>query len=183
MADGLTAITAEQGIFAVAGAICVVSAANAVLRRDPLTSALSLTLTLFSLAILYLGLGAPFLAGVQVAVYAGAVMVLLVFVIMLLGAEGRFPLPVRRASLGLAAMLISGILFALLALAIVRGQLPTRVAAAAPAADHVGAIADLLFGRYLLPFEIASVLLLAALIAAVSLARRRSSEREWPGRR
>ena len=71
MPDGLAGIGAEQGVFAVAGAICVVSAANAVLRRDPLTSALSLTLTLFSLAILYLGLDAPFLAAVQVAVYAG----------------------------------------------------------------------------------------------------------------
>lgn len=181
--DALAQLSAEQAIFAVAGAICVVSAANAVLRRDPLTSALSLTLTLFSLAILYLGLGAPFLAGVQVAVYAGAIMVLLVFVIMLLGTERRFPLPVTRAPLGLVAVLISAALFAVLALAIVRGQLPTNVATTTAAADHVGAVADLLFTRYLLPFEIASVLLLAALIAAVSLARRRSSDREWPERR
>lgn len=183
MPSGFGAISAEQGLFAVAGAICVVSAANAVLRRDPLTSALSLTLTLFSLALLYLGLGAPFLAGVQVAVYAGAIMVLLVFVVMLLGAERRFPLPVTRAPLGLAAVLISASLFAVLAAAIVRGQLPTSVAVTPTASDHVGAIADLLFTRYLLPFEIASVLLLAALIAAVTLARRRSSEREWPGQR
>ena len=181
MPEWIGSLSAEQGIFAVAGAICVVSAANAVLRRDPLTSALSLTLTLFSLAILYLGLGAPFLAGVQVATYAGAIMVLLVFVIMLLGAERRFPLPVTRAPLGLTAVLLSGALFAVLALAIVRGQLPTNVGTTAPAADHVGAIADLLFTRYLLPFETASVLLLAALIASVSLARRRSSQREWPG--
>lgn len=183
MPDWNIGLTAEQGIFGVAGAICVVSAANAVLRRDPLTSALSLTLTLFSLAILYLGLGAPFLAGVQVAVYAGAIMVLLVFVIMLLGAERGFPRPVRRAPLGLTAIVLSGGLFAVLAAAIVRGQLPTSVATVVPAADHVGAIADLLFGRYLLPFEIASVLLLAALIASVSLARRRSDQREWPERR
>ena len=182
MPDWLASLGAEQGIFAVAGAICVVSAANAVLRRDPLTSALSLTLTLFSLAVLYLGLGAPFLAGVQVAVYAGAIMVLLVFVIMLLGAERRTALPVRRAPLGVTAVLLSGGLFAVLALAIIRGQIPTTVRTTTAAADHVGAIADLLFSRYLLPFEIASVLLLTALIASVSLARRRSSEREWPGR-
>lgn len=183
MPDWLGSMSAEQGIFAIAGAICVISAANAVLRRDPLTSALSLTLTLFSLAILYLGLGAPFLAGVQVAVYAGAIMVLLVFVIMLLGAERRIPHPVRRPPLVLTAVLLSGGLFSVLALAIARGQLPTKVGTTTAAADHVGAIADLLFTRYLLPFEIASVLLLAALIASVSLARRRSSEREWPGRR
>jgi len=181
MPDSLASLSAEQAIFAVAGAICVVSAANAVLRRDPLTSALSLTLTLFSLAILYLGLGAPFLAGVQVAVYAGAIMVLLVFVIMLLGAERRSPRPVARAPLGLTAIMVAGGLFAVLALAIVRGQLPTNVGTTTIATDHVGAIADLLFSRYLFPFEIASVLLLAAIIASVSLARRRSSEREWPG--
>ena len=87
------------------------------------------------------------------------------------------------ARLGLTAIVLSGGLFAVLAAAIVRGQLPTSVATAVPAADHVGAIADLLFGRYLLPFEIASVLLLAALIASVSLARRRSDQREWPERR
>ncbi len=181
--DWIAELGAEQGIFAVAGAVCAVSAANAVLRRDPLTSALSLTLTLFSLAILYLGLGAPFLAGVQVAVYAGAIMVLLVFVIMLIGAERRFPLPLGRPPLGLTGVLIGGALFVVLAFAIIRGQLPTSVAPMPPAADHVGAIADLLFTRYLLPFEIASVLLLAALIASVSLARRRSIEREWPGSR
>lgn len=180
--DALAQLSAEQGIFAVAGAICVVSAANAVLRRDPLTSALSLTLTLFSLAILYLGLGAPFLAGVQVAVYAGAIMVLLVFVIMLLGSGHRYPLPVTRPRLGLVGILVSAALFAVLALAIVRGQLPTSVATAPATTDHVGAVADLLFTRYVLPFEIASVLLLAALIGAVSLARRRSSDREWPER-
>jgi len=183
MPDWTLGVSAEQGIFAVAGAICVVSATNAVLRRDPLASALSLTLTLFSLAILYLGLGAPFLAGVQVAVYAGAIMVLLVFVIMLLGAERRFPVALRRPPLGLTAILLGGGLFAVLALAIIRGRLPTNVGTAPIATDHVGAVADLLFSRYLLPFEITSVLLLAALIASVSLARRRSSEREWPGPR
>ena len=173
-------MTAEQGIFAIAGGICVVSAANAVLRRDPLTSALSLTVTLFSLAVIYLGLGAPFLAGVQIAVYAGAIMVLLVFVVMLLGAGRIVPPRVGRPPVAAAAVLVSLALFATLVSVIVRGPLPVSVVERSGPADHVGALGELLFGRYLLAFEVTSILLLAALIAAVVLARKRSNDREWP---
>lgn len=174
-------MTAEQAIFAIAGPICVIAAANAVLRRDPLTAALSLTVTLFSLAVLFLGLGAPFLAGVQIAVYAGAIMVLLIFVIMLLGVS-HVALPrLRRPALELAGPLIAAALFGVLAVAILRGGLPPASGAAAD--TSVDALADLLFGRYTFAFEAASVLLLAALVAAVVVARKRSTEREWPGRR
>ncbi len=173
-------MTAEQGIFAVAGGICVVSAANAVLRRDPLVSALSLTVTLFSLAVIYLGLGAPFLAGVQIAVYAGAIMVLLVFVIMLLGAGRLEPSRVGRPPVTGAAILVSLALFATLVSVIVRGTLPTVVATKPVAQDHVAALGELLFGKYLLAFEVTSLLLLAALVAAVVMARKRSNDREWP---
>lgn len=173
-------MTAEQGIFAVAGALALVGGLNAVLRRDPLPAALSLTLTLFSLAILYLALGAPFLAGVQIAVYAGAIMVLLVFVVMLLGAGRVAPPRIGRPPLAAAAVLVSGALFAALAFVILRGELPSAVAPRAPEPDHVTALGLLLFGRYRLAFEVTSVLLLAALVAAVVLARKRSSAGEWP---
>jgi NADH-quinone oxidoreductase subunit J len=173
-------MTAEQGIFAVAGALSLLGAANAVLRRDPLPAALSLTLTLFSLAVLYLGLGAPFLAGVQIAVYAGAIMVLLVFVVMLLGAGQVAPPRIGRPPLAAAAVLVSLALFALLATVVLRGELPSAVGARPAEGDHVAALGLLLFGRYLLAFEVTSVLLLAALIAAVVLARKRSTDREWP---
>lgn len=173
-------MTAEQGIFAIAGGICVVSAANAVLRRDPLASALSLTVTLFSLAVIYLGLGAPFLAGVQIAVYAGAIMVLLVFVVMLLGAGRTEPPRVGRPPVAGAAILVSAALFATLVSVIVRGTIPTVVADRPAAVDHVAALGALLFGKYLLAFEVSSIVLLAALIAAVVMARKRSNDREWP---
>src|SRR5260221_4812302 len=173
-------MTAEQGIFAVAGGICVVSAANAVLRRDPLVSALSLTVTLFSLVVIYLGLGAPFLAGVQIAVYAGAIMVLLVFVIMLLGAGRLEPPRVGRPAVAGAAVLVSVALFATLVSVILRGTVPTTVAERPATADHVAALGELLFGKYLLAFEVTSLLLLAALVAAVVMARKRSNDREWP---
>jgi len=173
--DALTfSFTAEQAIFAVAGGICAIAAANAVLRHDPLASALSLTIALFALAVLYLSLGAAFLFGVQIAVYAGAIMVLLVFVVMLLGATGgRPPLIARRPRLGLAGPLVALALFALLAAAIVRAPV-VAAPTAEPAADHVAALADVLFVKFLFPFEIASVLLLAALIGAVVLAQRRT---------
>lgn len=175
-------MTPEQAIFGIAGPICLVAAANAVLRRDPLTAALSLVVTLFSLAVLFLGLGAPFLAGVQVAVYAGAIMVLLIFVIMLLGVS-HVELPrLRRPALQLAGPLIAAALFGTLSIAILRGGLPAEATTTLPA-DTVDALADLLFGRYVFAFEAASVLLLAALISAVVVARKRSTEHEWPGRR
>ena len=178
----MDAVNAEQVIFAVAGGISAIAAANAVLRRDPLASALSLTVALFALAVLYLSLGAAFLFGVQIAVYAGAIMVLLVFVIMLLGAAGRQPPRVAgRPRLGLAGPLVAVALFAILASAIVRAPVPARPIASEPAADHVAALADVLFVKFLFPFEIAIVLLLAALIAAVVLARKRG-ERDWPSR-
>jgi NADH-quinone oxidoreductase subunit J len=174
-------MTAEQAIFAVAGPICLIAAASAVTRRDPLSGALSLTLTLFSLAVLFLGLGAPFLAGVQIAVYAGAIMVLLIFVIMLLGVSHAEVPRLRRPALQLIGPLIALALFGVLATAILRSSLPDPVATPLPD-DNVGALADLLFSRYLFAFEAASVLLLAALVAAVVVARKRSSHREWPGR-
>lgn len=175
-------MTGEQAIFAIAGPICLIAAANAVTRRDPLSGALSLTVTLFSLAVLFLGLGAPFLAGVQIAVYAGAILVLLIFVVMLLGVSHADVPHVRRPSLQLVGPLIAFALFVVLASAILRTSLPEEVATPLPD-DHVGALADLLFSRYLFAFEAASVLLLAALVASVVIARKRSSERDWPGRR
>lgn len=175
-------MTAEQAIFAIAGPICLIAAANAVLRRDPLTGALSLTVTLFSLAVLFLGLGAPFLAGVQIAVYAGAIMVLLIFVIMLLGVSHTELPRLRRPSLQLAGPLVAVALFLVLLGAILRSELPAPAAADLPE-DNVSAIADLLFGRYAFAFEAASVLLLAALVSAVIVARKRTSERDWPERR
>jgi len=174
-------MTPEQAIFAIAGPICLVAAASAITRREPLASALGLTVTLFALAALFLGLGAPFLAFVQVAVYAGAIMVLLIFVIMLLGVSHVDVPHLRRPSLQLAGPLIAAALFIVLAIATIRSALPPASTDELPA-DAVNAIADVLFGRYMFAFEAASVLLLAALIAAVVIARKRSTANEWPAR-
>jgi NADH-quinone oxidoreductase subunit J len=142
-----------------------------VAQRNPLYSAISLIGVFVSLACLYLLLAAPFIAAVQVIVYAGAIMVLVVFVIMLLNVEEeerrrmrlRYLVPL---ALGLAAVLIAEVTFVLYFV---------PQSAALPGPENVGLTASIgtnLFTRYLLPFEITSILLLMAIVGAMTLARR-----------
>jgi len=159
------------GLFAFIAVACAV---NLVLQRHPVTSALSLIGVMGSLAVLYLLLGAEFIAAVQLIVYAGAIMVLFLFVIMLLnaGAERKVPgrslvskligIPVFVLFLGVVAFLIQN----------------TYTHAGAPVefggftgggAREVGRS---LFTTYLLPFEITSVLILIAILGAVVLAQK-----------
>ncbi|MSQ36972.1 MAG: NADH-quinone oxidoreductase subunit J [Chloroflexi bacterium] len=173
-------MTAEQGIFGVAGAICAVAAVNAVFRKDTLAAAVSLVVTLLSLAVIYLGLGYEFLAAVQVGIYAGAIVVLFTVAIMILSQTRAVEILARAPRLGVVGPVVAALLFLILSAAIVRGRLP--VAVAPGGATTVEAIADALFVRFLFPFEVTSVLLLAALVAAVVLTRKRSTEREWPRR-
>jgi len=144
-----------------------------VAQRNPLYCAISLIGVFISLACLYVMLAAPFIAAVQVIVYAGAIMVLVVFVIMLLNVEqqdrGRprlkFLVPTAVA---LAAILIAEVAFILVSVQEFRVN-PTT------AESNVGlthSIGSALFTRYLLPFEITSILLLMAIVGAMTLARR-----------
>jgi len=150
-------------------------AVGMVAQRNPLYSAMSLIGVLLSLACLYVMLAAPFIAAVQVIVYAGAIMVLVVFVIMLLNVEDEEP---RRKRLGylvptaifLAAILIAETAFILYA---VHDSPPrTQVISDFGLTASVGAG---LFTKYLLPFEVTSVLLLMAIVGSMSLARRRTT--------
>jgi len=142
-----------------------------VAQRNPLYSAISLIGVLLSLACLYMMLAAPFIAVVQVIVYAGAIMVLVVFVIMLLNVEADEPRRERLrflvpAAIALAAILIGETAFILSSVP----NFPTT-----PRPGSVGLTATVgtgLFTTYLLPFEITSVLLLMAIVGAMSLARR-----------
>jgi NADH-quinone oxidoreductase subunit J len=140
-----------------------------VAQRNPLYSAISLVGVFISLACLYVTLAAPFIAAVQVIVYAGAIMVLVVFVIMLLNVEqeerGRNRLKfLVPTAVVLAAVLIAEVAFILFS-----------VTNPAPALSNIGltsSIGTQLFTRYLLPFEITSILLLMAIVGAMTLARR-----------
>src|SRR6059036_2849129 len=148
-------------------------------RRSPVASALWLVQTLFSLAALFVVLDAQFIAVLQVLVYAGAIMVLFLFVIMLLNLGRPGPTDLKGPVGGVTAALLAGTL--LLELGVVGNAGPPEAmrlpegAMAALQRDQgiVGAVARPLFETYLIPFEITSLLLLAAIVGAVVLAKRR----------
>ncbi len=166
-------------LFFIFAALCVGGAINLLVQKHPINSALSLIVVMGSLALLYLLLGAEFVAAIQVIVYAGAVMVLFVFVIMLLnaGAEERLAQGSRVAMiLGVPALIIG---FGIAAADVTHIAGLDRIAIGGPTvmngSDLFGnpqAIGHLLFRSYLLPFEVTSILILVAIMGAVVLARR-----------
>jgi NADH-quinone oxidoreductase subunit J len=155
--------------------LAIGSALAFITRQAPVPAALWLVNTMFALSGLYVLLDAPFIAAVQVLVYAGAIMVVFVFVVMLLnlGRDGEPP-DLRGIGGRLAAGLVGAALLALL-LAVRRGDatVPGLNNGAAPGPNVVQPVADLLFTDYLLAFELTSIVLLTALIGAVVLAKRR----------
>ena len=157
--------------FAVIALIVVGSALGLVLKRNAIHGALFLVVNLGGIAALYLTLGAEFLAAAQVIVYAGAIMVLFVFAIMVLipGKEETGPDPRRRYRL--FAIPVGLALLAELAVITVRRTAAPR---GPGAPGGVEAIGRLLFTDYLFPFELTSVLLLAAMVGVLLLARRRA---------
>ena len=161
--------------------LAVGCAISMVAQRNPLYSAISLIGVFISLACLYVTLAAPFIAAVQVIVYAGAIMVLVVFVIMLLNVEQEERRPMRLRSLVPIAVGLAAILFAEAAFVIFFVQSPATTSARgnlvsdACCASDVGLTSSIgagLFTTYLLPFEITSILLLMAVVGAMTLARR-----------
>ena len=148
-------------------------------QRNPLYSAISLIGVFISLACLYVMLAAPFIAAVQVIVYAGAIMVLVVFVIMLLNVEQEERGRTRLKFLVPTAVALAAILIAEVAFILVSVQ-EFRVNPAATDSD-IGlthSIGSQLFTKYLLPFEITSILLLMAIVGAMTLARRAKGEQK-----
>jgi NADH-quinone oxidoreductase subunit J len=162
-------------LFILFAGIAIGCAIGMIAQRNPLYSAISLIGVLLSLACLYVMLAAPFIAAVQVIVYAGAIMVLVVFVIMLLNVTDEEPRRNRLAflvpvAIGLAAVLIAETAFILYS---VQASPNTPV----DNVSNVGLTSSVgtgLFTEYLLPFEVTSVLLLMAIVGAMSLARRSS---------
>jgi NADH-quinone oxidoreductase subunit J len=156
------------------GLIAVASALAFVTRKSPVAAALWLVQTLFSLAALYVMLDAQFIGAIQVFVYAGAIMVVFLFVVMLLNLGHPAEIADMRGKWGRIAAGAVGLALLAQLLVLLRQQLPRapRVAQEVPGVIH--GIADPLFREYLLAFEITSVLLLAAIIGSVILAKRRA---------
>jgi len=157
--------------FVIIAGIAVGSALGLAFKRNAIHAALFLVVNLGAVAVLYLTLGAQFLAVAQIAVYAGAIMVLFLFAIFVLipGKEETGPDP--RRSYRILALPVGGALLA--PLAIVLAAAPRGPAPPAAAPDGVESIARLLFTDYLFPFEVTSVLLLAAMVGVLLLSRRR----------
>jgi NADH-quinone oxidoreductase subunit J len=155
-------------LFLFFGTICIAGAINLLVQSHPINSALSLIVVMASLAVEYLLLGAEFVAAVQVIVYAGAIMVLFVFVIMLLnaGTEDRTKGSRVAILLGIPGVMLGALQVAWVLL--FRTKLSSAMIGAEPGGPHE--IAKLLFSQYLLPFEVTSVLILIAIMGAVVLA-------------
>lgn len=161
-------------LFLLFGGLALGCAVSMVAQRNPLYSAISLIGVFLALACLYLTLAAPFIAAVQVIVYAGAIMVLVVFVIMLLNVEEEERRPLRMRYLVPLAVALAGVLVAEASFILFYVQTNPATPRSALNTD-VGLTAQIgagLFTRYLLPFEITSILLLMAIVGAMSLARR-----------
>jgi NADH-quinone oxidoreductase subunit J len=160
----------EPVLFILFGAIAVCGAIMVVTRKHPMASALYLILTLFAVAALFVLRQAHFLAAIQVIIYAGAVVVLFVFVIMLINVPEDL-LPVERATtVRVLGVLAAGFFILESAVLARRYSMPTGPAAEVGTVETVGRA---LFTDYLLAFEITSVLLLAAVIGAIALAKRK----------
>jgi NADH-quinone oxidoreductase subunit J len=166
-------------LFYFASGMAVLSAILCITRRSPVASALWLVSVLFHLSVIYVLLDAHFIAAVQVLVYAGAIMVLFLFVIMLLNIGRLGPSDIRgfggKVLATAGGLLVLGELFALRNV-----ELPSAMVLPAGVVERtiqeqgvVGAVARPLFQQYLIPFEITSVMLLAAVVGAVVLAKRK----------
>ncbi len=169
----------ELFVFIIAGAMVIGGALGVILRANPVHAALSLVLTLFGIAVLFVAQEAHFLAAVQVIVYAGAIVVLFLFVIMLLGVDRADdlrvePLPVQRP---LALVIGLGTVALVLAALLTGGD--DRVTGERSVGEslsgddaNINVLARSLFSDYVFAFEVTSVLLIIAVVGTVVLARR-----------
>jgi NADH-quinone oxidoreductase subunit J len=167
-------------VFWIIAPISILSGVAMVLARNAVHAALLLIVNFFTLAVFFLILGSPFLFVVQIIVYAGAIMVLFLFVIMLLGVDQPVPLTERikgqrwialLLGLGLAAEIAFAVRFGI---GFARGKLPSLP----NQGGNVRALAKVLFNSYFFPFEVTSVLLIVAAIGAMLHGTRRAAEEE-----
>ena len=163
------------GGFIILATVCIGCALAVVMQRNALFGALNLVGVFAATAALYLMLSAPFLAMVQVMVYAGAIMVLFIFVIMLLGVnydESGEASGIPSGAKRLLAASLSGLLAALIILLSVTAVFTEKPGEPGSDMGSVTALGMTLYKKYVFPFEVASILLLVAIVGAVAITRR-----------
>jgi NADH-quinone oxidoreductase subunit J len=178
----------EIAVFVAGALVCLLGAFGVVTSDNPVHAALSLVGTLFGIAVLFIAQDAEFLAAVQIIVYAGAIVVLFLFVIMLIGVDRSEnlrvePLAGQRVAAAVASLCLALGLGAVVVLGSVTGE-PGAVAPNVEGEPNTEAIGRVLFTDHLLAFEITSVLLIIAVVGAVTLARHRGAamvDAENPG--
>jgi len=164
-------------VAALVGAICTV------LAKNPIRGAMGLLLTIVGIAGLFLKLNAQFLAAIQLIVYAGAVVVLFVFVIMLLGPDAGHgepkTEPTGRVLRGLSGLLMAALALVSLALVLLQtgDDKPQRFGHVGPQHGSVEAVGQQLFTKAIVPFELATALLIVAVVGAIAVARSRHQVR------
>jgi NADH-quinone oxidoreductase subunit J len=162
-------------VFVLASAMVIAGAIGVIVRANPVHAALSLVLTLFGVAVHFVALGAHFLAAVQVIVYAGAIVVLFLFVIMLLGVDKADdlsiePFPIQRPLAAVVGVGLAGLLIAAVVQA--RDVIGEGTELDASGDNNVEALADSLFSDFVFAFEFTSILLIVAVAGTVLLTRR-----------
>jgi len=168
-------MTLDLIFFLILSLIAVATALGMLLSRNAIYSALFLVLNLITVAVFYLLLGAPFIAMAQITVYAGAIMVLFLFVIMLLGAESLPKTEVLPWQKPLAGVLAVALAVESTFLFITRARPTGDIVAPAETVNMMDSLREMgmtLFNQYLLPFEVTSVLLLVAMVGAIVLVRK-----------
>lgn len=172
-----TASLPEQIVFWFLAGSIVIGAIFTMTRRNPVTAVMSLVGTFFALAALYTTLSAHFLAVVQILIYAGAIMVLFIFVVMILNREEATPVTLRglptRAVGVLAALYLVWVFFNVLGSSPVTSKAP---AALPEGFGTVSSIGDMLFREFVYPFEAISLLLLVAIVGGVTISRSQRKE-------
>lgn len=165
----------EQFAFYALAFVAIISSLGVVLMKNPVHSALWMLATFFSVAGIFVQLNAEYIAAIQILVYAGAILILYMFVVMLLNPDhkGFIKLPMYRVALGGIAALV---IFVQILVAVKSTNVIGKIGKVTPElmseVGNVKMFGEALFTRYLVPFEVASILLLVALIGSIVLAKK-----------
>lgn len=165
----------EAAIFLFLSGIAIVSAANILVQRHPIYSALSLILTFVALSGIYLQMQAEFIAVMQIVVYTGAIMVLFVFVIMLLNVKVEEGIPDKLRLVRYLGIPLVALLAVEMGLVVIHSSSSEEILVSSNAtnlAANTQSIGKLLYTQYALPFEVTSILLLVAIIGAIIMAKK-----------